>query len=40
MGKLNAEACDARHGLKDGLIDDPRACNFKPASLRTGSSGT
>ena len=28
------EACDAKDGLKDGLIDDPRACNFKPASLR------
>lgn len=28
------EACDAKDGLKDGLIDDPRACDFKPASLR------
>ncbi len=23
--------CDARDGLKDGLIDDPRRCDFKPA---------
>jgi feruloyl esterase len=23
--------CDAVDGLKDGLIDDPRACNFDPA---------
>jgi pimeloyl-ACP methyl ester carboxylesterase len=27
-------ACDAKDGLKDGVIDDPRACDFKPASLR------
>jgi feruloyl esterase len=26
------EQCDAKDGLKDGLIDDPRACNFNPAS--------
>ncbi len=26
-------ACDAKDGLKDGLIDDPRACDFKPSSL-------
>ncbi len=25
------EQCDARDGLKDGLIDDPRRCEFKPA---------
>ena len=23
--------CDAIDGLKDGLIDDPRKCNFNPA---------
>ena len=23
--------CDAIDGLKDGLIDDPRKCNFDPA---------
>ena len=27
------EACDARDGLRDGLIDDPRTCTFKPATL-------
>jgi feruloyl esterase len=32
------EACDAKDGLKDGLIDDPRACDFKPASLRCRAS--
>ncbi len=24
-------ACDARDGLEDGLIDDPRRCDFRPA---------
>jgi hypothetical protein len=24
------EQCDAQDGLKDGLIDDPRRCDFKP----------
>ena len=23
--------CDAKDGLKDGLIDDPRRCDFDPA---------
>ena len=26
-------ACDARDGVKDGVIDDPRVCDFKPATL-------
>lgn len=26
--------CDARDGLADGQIDDPRACSFDPGSLR------
>ena len=29
-GKVMAK-CDAIDGLKDGLIDDPRKCNFNPA---------
>jgi Tannase and feruloyl esterase len=27
------EACDLNDGLKDGLIGDPRACSFDPASI-------
>jgi len=33
LGLLAAKVydkCDARDGLKDGLIDDPRRCDFKP----------
>ena len=35
------EACDAADGLADGLIDNPRACRFDPASLQcpAGASG-
>jgi len=27
-------ACDAQDGLKDGIITDPRACSFDPATLQ------
>ena len=30
LAKRVYEQCDARDGLKDGLIDDPRRCDFKP----------
>jgi feruloyl esterase len=33
LGNAVLEACDAIDGLKDGLIADPRKCNFDPASL-------
>lgn len=28
------EACDARDGLEDGIIADPRACDFDPAAIQ------
>ncbi len=31
LHKAALEACDALDGLKDGLIEDPRACHFDPA---------
>jgi hypothetical protein len=26
-------ACDAKDGVKDGVVDDPRRCNFDPSSV-------
>lgn len=31
--KAAIDACDAKDGLKDGIIDDPRRCHFDPAKL-------
>ncbi len=31
--QASVAACDALDGLKDGLIEDPRACHFDPAVL-------
>ena len=33
LSKATLAACDATDGLKDGLITDPRLCNFKPQTL-------
>ena len=33
LGAAVLKACDALDGLTDGLINDPRRCNFDPASL-------
>ena len=32
-------ACDAKDGLVDGQIDDPRQCSFDPATLQCGAPG-
>jgi len=34
------DACDAKDGVKDGLIDDPRQCRFDPAVLACTSGDT
>jgi len=34
MTKAAIEACDGIDGLKDGIIDDPRRCQFDPAKLQ------
>jgi feruloyl esterase len=31
------EHCDTLSGIKDGLLEDPRACDFNPASLQCAS---
>ncbi|MEQ5843758.1 tannase/feruloyl esterase family alpha/beta hydrolase [Paraburkholderia acidicola] len=33
-------ACDAKDGLVDGQIDDPRQCSFDPAILQCGAPGS
>jgi feruloyl esterase len=34
IGNAVLEQCDAIDGLKDGLIEDPRKCNFDPVSIQ------
>lgn len=33
LTKSVVDACDGIDGLKDGVVDDPRRCNFDPAKL-------
>jgi feruloyl esterase len=34
LARATLEECDAKDGLKDGLINDPRLCSFKPEKLK------
>lgn len=34
LSKASTAACDKADGLEDGLVENPRACNFKPESLK------
>ena len=37
LSKATLAECDAKDGLQDGLIGDPRLCTFKPESLKCAS---
>jgi feruloyl esterase len=40
LSKATLAACDAKDGLKDGLVTDPRLCDFKPDTLKcSGADG-
>src|SRR5262249_36529823 len=32
------QACDARDGVSDGILNDPRKCDFKPETLQCGAA--
>jgi feruloyl esterase len=36
VNKAAVDKCDTLDGVRDGIITDPRSCNFDPASLRCG----
>jgi feruloyl esterase len=40
LSRATVAACDARDGLKDGLVSDPRLCQFKPESLKCTGADT
>jgi feruloyl esterase len=40
LNQAALEACDARDGVKDGLLNDPRACRFDPSVLLCKGSET
>ena len=38
--RLVVAACDSLDGLRDGVLDDPRECTWKPESIRCASTET
>jgi feruloyl esterase len=40
INRAAVQACDARDGVVDGIIGDPRACTFDPASLQCHGSAS
>ena len=40
INKAVLAACDAKDGVKDGLLNDPRKCQFDPATLLCAGSGS
>lgn len=38
LSRASVAACDATDGLVDGLVSDPRACQFQPETLRCGGA--
>lgn len=40
IARSTLAACDAKDGLQDGLISDPRPCDFKPESLKCSGAET
>jgi len=40
INKAVLAACDATDGLKDGIVDDPRACTFDTAQLKCSGAET
>ncbi len=37
LGEAVTAACDAIDGIEDGVLDDPRACDFDPAAISDGA---